>query len=123
MWQISTAPPGGDRLARRGNAHRPHEGGVFDLQRLGQADQSVMNPVHGPVGQPIQGGKDGLQHPPGHLRIGLGLLVGEQLRVVAGQGVKKVQLLWDVGETLAPGLEQPAISSVERAGFCTAWRM
>ncbi len=77
-----------------------------------------MDALRGPAVQPLQGGDGGLQHGPGHFRVGLGLLVGEQSPIIVRQGVEKVHLLWDVGELLAPGLEQAGdLGRVQRRVF------
>ena len=65
-----------------------------------------MNGIHGPVGDGLQGGNDGFQHLQGDLSVGLGLLVGEELHIVVGQGVEEVHLLRDVCQFLTPGPKQ-----------------
>ena len=97
---------GGDCLAGGGDAHRPHEGGVLDAQGLGQGHQGVVDSVIGPVRDGLQGGDGGLQHMLGDLGVGLGLLVGEEVGLILGQDVEEVQLHGDIGELLAPGLEE-----------------
>ena len=65
-----------------------------------------MNGVLSPIGAPLQHGDSRLQHSLGDLRVGFGLLVGEQVHAVLGQGVEEGHLLGNLGEPLAPGLEE-----------------
>lgn len=47
------SPAGGDRLAREGGAHRPHNPAVLQPVLLRQADKGVVDGVVAPLVQPL----------------------------------------------------------------------
>ena len=65
-----------------------------------------MDAVGGPVVQRLEPGEDLLQHLERHRRVGLGLFVRVEREVVVGESVEEIDLLGDVGEPFAAGLQQ-----------------
>ena len=87
---------GRHQLAGCGNADRPHQRGVLDLQLGSQINEGIVDRVHSPVGNGFQSGDGGLQHSLGDLGVGLGLLVSEELNVIIGQCVEEIDLFGNV---------------------------
>ena len=66
-----------------------------------------MDALIRPQGQRLQHGDGGLQHGLADLGVRLGLLVGEELHIVAGAGIEEIHLFGDIRQPLAAGLQQP----------------
>ena len=65
-----------------------------------------MDAVGGPVVQRLELWENLLQHLERHRSVGLGLFVRVEREVVVGESVEEIDLLGDVGEPFAAGLQQ-----------------